>query len=800
MTYGYFDDDSKEYVITNPLTPVKWINYIGTIAFGGFVDHTGGALLCCGDPALNRITRYLSFLVAGEMRGTTAYIRIKDASGYRLLSPFYLPSPEGIISYECRIGTQYLILKTDSGEFESEICIFVPVDEKLEIRDVRIHNKSDKTLKLDFIPAVEYSHFDALKQLTNADWVPQTMQSRAVKSSSGSTVLLQSAYMNRDTMLNYFSSSRAASSFETDRRVFIGSNEYGSWKSPAALSAAELPGTEAKRGDNIAVLMIPLEIAPGKTERFFTMLGQADSEAGAVSAVERFSSEDVVNSAFSNIKNFWDEHLSYFQAKTPADDMNSMVNIHNPRQCYITKNWARYLSIYQTGYGARGIGFRDACQDVCGIISQKPAEAADYLLEILKTQKTNGSAMHQYNPLSGEAHPGETEEMPDRPQYYGDDHLWAVYAVCSLIKETGDTSFLDKEIRFYDSDESASVLEHLLRALKFTGENTGAHGLPLLGFADWNDTVNLPAGAESSFIACLYGFALSEMIQLLEYCGLDSALVERLQADYVKMKDIFNAEAWVGDWYVRYFDHRGKALGAPEDRYASIFANAQSWAVLSGFAPRDRAVRALDSVNRRLATEAGIKLMSPGYEGYDPEKGGVTTYPPGAKENAGIFLHANPWVMIAESMLGNGERAFDYYCAINPAAKNEIIDTYECEPYCYAQNILSDEHPCFGLGRNSWLTGTAAWAYRAATEYILGIRPVFEGLKIDPCIPASWDGFTVKRKFRGIDLSIKISNPESCCGGVREFRINGLVCPGNVITEDLLRGMSRSAEVEAVLL
>jgi len=415
-----------------------------------------------------------------------------------------------------------------------------------------------------------------------------------------------------------------------------------------------------------------------------------------------------------------------------------------------------------------------------------PGEGKALIKKLLHVQKRNGSAMHQFNPLTMVASEGDSREVEGAPKYYSDDHLWIVLAVTAYLRETGDLAFLDEVLPYYEKDkagkllESGTVLDHLRRALAFTHKDVGAHGLPLLGFADWNDTVNLRAGAESLFSANLYGKALLEMLELMHHLG-DAEAAARYTADYEAMRGRVNECAWDGQWYVRYFDADGSPLGSHTNEHGQIYVNGQSWPVISGFATPDRARLALDSVYRRLNTPNGIKLSAPGFNGFDPARGGITTYPPGAKENGGIFLHANPWAIIAETLVGNGERAFEYYAQINPAAKNERIDEFECEPYVYPQNILGDEHPQFGLARNSWLSGTASWAYQAATQYILGLRPAYEGLQVDPCIPRAWDGFKAIRKFRNAVYEIEVKNPEHVCQGVKSVTVDSQEIPGNVV-------------------
>jgi cellobiose phosphorylase len=419
------------------------------------------------------------------------------------------------------------------------------------------------------------------------------------------------------------------------------------------------------------------------------------------------------------------------------------------------------------------------------VMAHMPDEAKELIVKLLSVQQRDGSAMHQFYPLTMEGSMGDALEMENRPHYYSDDHLWIILAVCAYLKETGDLAFLDQVIPYYHKDkhdqplESGAVRDHLRRGIEFTRTHTGSHGLPLAGFADWNDTFNLRTGAESLFTANLYGKALRELIELADY-EQDAAARDTFTAYYDEMSQRVNAHAWDGAWYVRYFDADGQPLGSQRNAAGQVFTNGQSWPVLSGFAPAERAQSALDTVHAHLNTRHGIKLSTPGFDGYDPNVGGASTYPPGAKENGGIFLHANPWVVIAETLRGNGERAYMYYQQINPAAKNDQIDTYECEPYVYAQNILGDEHPQFGLARNSWLSGTASWMYQAGTQYILGIRPTYQGLCVSPCIPKTWDGFTAARRFRGAEYHITVHNTDHVNSGVRSMIVDGKRIEGSV--------------------
>lgn len=788
MKFGYFDDDKKEYVATTPCTPIKWCNYVGTLDFGGLVDSNGGVLICKGDPALNRITKYIAQLPNSDFKGSTLYLKITDREGkVEIFSPFYTPTLKPLDKFENHTGLSYTKIVTEAFGVRCDVTFFVPKGDPVLLQDIKVTNISGNDLHIDVIPVYEFTHFDALKQLLNADWVPQTMTLKAHKQASGHTILEQYAFMKRDSAVNLLTADRVATSFEGDRQVFLGNSGYGSWASPEALNSCELNNSECVRGDNIGALNLRLGwIAANKIERTVVQLSQMQSLVKAQPMLDKYRDFATVDTAFAELSEQWAKYLSAVYVETPDPDMNSMLNIHNPRQCHTTKNWSRYLSLYQLGYGARGIGFRDSSQDTLGVMTHMPEQARELIESLLSVQNINGSAMHQFFPSTMEANAGDSRDEEDRPDYYGDDHLWIIFSVTQYVKETGNIDFLNKDIAYYQKNKQGVAIEvgrvwdHLCRAIAFTHNNTGVHGLPLLGFADWNDTVNLPTGAESLLVANMYGKALLDMLDLCKVRE-DSLMASQYLTQYQQMKEIVNKYGWDGEWFVRYFDEQGLPIGSHTNEQGQIFTNGQSWPVISGFASEERATQALNSVYKKLNTINGIKLSTPGYNGFDSKLGGVSTYPPGAKENGGIFLHANPWVMIAETKQGNGDRAYEYYRQINPASKNNDIESFQSEPYCYPQNILGDEHPQFGLARNAWLSGTSSWTYMAGTQWILGIRPEIDGLIIDPCIPRSWPEFKVRRKFRGAIYHIDVQNPNGVSKGVVSIHINGEFIDGNKV-------------------
>ncbi|MDR1761831.1 MAG: hypothetical protein LBR55_05220, partial [Bacteroidales bacterium] len=598
MQFGYFDDAKKEYVITTPKTPIKWINYVGTLHFGGIVDNTGGTLICKGDPALNRITKYIAQMPQSDFKASTVYIRIKNADGtYNVFSPFFTPTLKKLDSFECHIGLSYSTWVVEAYGVKAEITIFIPTGAETLLQDIKITNISGKDMEIDVIPVYEFTHFDALKQLTNADWVPQTMTLNGHWEKTGHIVLEQYAFMKKNYAVNLVTCDRPVSSFDGDRRVFLGDFEYGSFAHPLALENPELSNSECVRGDNIAALMIHFgKMAAGETQRTCTQLTQKASIDAAQEEIVKYRNLANVDKAFADLAAFWEQYLTTMTIESPDASFNSMINVHNPRQCHTTKNWSRYLSLYQLGFGSsRGIGFRDSSQDLLGAMSHMPEEARVLAENLLSVQLANGSAMHQYFPSTMEANEGDSREEPELPNYYGDDHLWIVQTVAQYLKETGNFDFLNKEITFYDKKlplekrEKGTVWEHLKRAINFTWNDRGQHGLPHLGFADWNDTVNLAKGAESLFNANLFGKALIEMIAICDVIG-ETEYKKTLESYYAEMKKAVNDSAWDGKWWKRWFKANGEALGSDENQHGKVFTNGQSWPVISGFAEGERMI------------------------------------------------------------------------------------------------------------------------------------------------------------------------------------------------------------------
>jgi cellobiose phosphorylase len=787
-SFGHYDDAAREYVVTDPRTPTKWVNYIGTLDFGGFVDQTGGLNICKKDPANNRITGYKIDTPQNAMRGNTLYCRIKNADGaYTVFSPFFTPTLTPYDKFECRMGLGYNKWLVRMNGLEFEIKMFIPAGASQVVTDVKVRNISaPKNVQVDVIPLVEFSHPDALKNLTNADWVPQTMKGKAV-----GNVITQYPHMAEGRRANFLTANRPMDSFTTDRNRFLGSHGYGTYAEPGGLAEEHMDNYQALRADNgnsIAAILYSLgSIAQGQESRIIIQLGQNTSVEAAADSIARLQDPQNVDAEFVALHASWRGYLDHLRdVETPDSALNKIVNTLGPRQNHATFFWSRYLSLNQLGYGGdRGIGVRDTNQDLMGVLPYMPDKARDMIEKLLSVQRFDGSSMHQFNPLTmkasiGEGHAGSEQD------FYSDDHLWNVLAVVEYVKETGDTAFLSKIIGYYDEGagekRSGTVLQHLHRALAFTPGNLGRHGLPKLGWADWNDAFNME-GSESVFSACLYGKALLEMQELMDVLG-DVKSAQGYAEEYDRIKKNVNKHAWDGEWYVSYIDKDGKPVGSKKNEEGQIYLYTQAWAVIAGFASPDRAARAMKSVQEKLDTKHGIKVMTPAYKKTQPGIS-ASTYTPGLKENAGIFLHPNPWAAIAETMLGHGERAVQIIDRINPLKQD--TNTYECQPDVFVQNMASDEHPQFGLARNPWLSGTVSWVNQATTKNILGIRPTYNGLMIDPCIPENWPGYTATRVFRGVACHIRVERG----GESTVMLVDGKPVEGNVVPASFLSGKTK---------
>ncbi len=762
MKYGYFDEGAKEYVVTRPDTPTPWINYIGGGKYGGIVSNTGGGYSFHKDPQNRRITRYRYNSIPMDRPGRYVYIR--DAATGEYWNPGFQPSGRKLDSYSCRHGMGYTVLEGEYNGVAAGVTYFVPDDKDFEIWLLKINNLTSVSKKLQIFSYAEFCFWDAIMDQQNVDWVQQINQCRY----DNGIITWYPHYISNNA--SYFATGAEVSSYDTNLEAFIG--KYRSEANPMAVEQGACSNSISLRTNGVGAFCNEMELAGGETREIVFILGYTENRAEVRKEIEAYLDPHEAGQAFERLNRYWEGYTGKLHVDTPDRDMNLFVNMWNQYQCKTTFNWSRFVSLYQLGLG-RGMGIRDSAQDTLGVMHTIPGQSKELIVKLLQCQYTDGRAYHLFFPLTGEGGVGDAPVK--KFDWYSDDHLWLILAVNAYVKETGDFAFLDQEVLYNDKKTSATVWEHLAKALEFTDCWKGPHNIALAGRADWNDTLNLDTGkgiAESVFTSMLFCRAAVEMMELSGYLGRKDDGV-RFDGMYVQMKNAINETCWDGEWYKRAFDDESRPLGSKENDFGKIFINSQSWAILGKVCDGERTTKCLDSINKYLNTKYGIVSMYPAYTQHDNTKGGITTYPPGAKENGGIFCHTNPWVMIAEIMTGNGERAFEYYKQILPARRNNDADLLEVEPYVYPQNILGKEHPQFGIGRNSWLSGTAAWNMVASSQYILGIRPGYDCLLVDPCIPSSWDGFRATRVFRGAEYSIEVKNPSHVCSGVSKITVNG---------------------------
>jgi cellobiose phosphorylase len=746
--YGYFDPTSREYVITRPDTPTPWLNYLGQGGYGGIVSNTGGGYSFDRDPRNRRVTRYRYNSIPADQPGRYVYLRDRDTGAYR--SPTWQPvTGIALDAYECRHGAGYTVICSEYAGIAAKLTYFVPPGRSAaapcELWVLRLVNRTDSVRLIDALSYAEWSYWDAIIDQQNLDWGQQIMRSEAGASHVAGGVIF------RPTR-SFLGCSQPYAGFETDREAFVGCCR--SLANPIAVEVGSLTDNLAPRGNNIAALWHQLTLGPGEQRELVYMLGVTDQPECIEDVVRRYSDPTQVETARAALTADWESYLNAFTVNLPDAEMQAMVNVWNPIQCGANLFWSRFASGYDTGLG-RGMGTRDSAQDTLGTVHNAPDHAKGVLRTLWKLQFADGHTWHQVFPLTGEGGPGLAGEFPGWPQWFSDDHLWLIIATCNYLKETGDFAFLDEALPFQDGP-AVSVWEHMLSAIRFTREHRGPHGLPRHGFSDWDDTLNLDHGsgrAESVWTGQQFCRAALDFAELAAFLGR-AERGEALRRESEEMAEAVEASGWDGEYYLRAYDDEGAPFGARVDAHQKIALNTQTWAVI-GDLDRTRARQAMAQAHGWLNSEYGLRLMAPAYDGYEERVRGTSTYPPGAKENGGIFCHANSWAIVAAAKLGWADRAYQYYRQILPLARTDS-DTLMTEPYVYCQNICAPEHPHAGRGRNSWLTGTAAWTYVAATQWILGIRPAYDGLCIQPVIPADWPGFTARRAFRGAVYEIEV--------------------------------------------
>jgi len=807
VSYGYFDDAAQEYVITTPRTPSPWINYLGTEDFFSLVSNTAGGYSFYKDALLRRLTRYRYNNIPQDTGGRYFYL----CDGDTVWNPGWRPTNTELDGFRCRHGLGYTVVEGEKNGLEARLTLFVPRGHSVEVQRLAVKNLSQAEKNIDLFSFIEFCLWNALDDMTNFQ---RNLSTGEVEVENGA-IFHRTEYRERRNHYAYYAFAGTPDGFDTDRDQFLGA--YGDLSDPLVVRTRAAANSMADGWFPIASHHLSFRLGAGEERELLFLLGyaensQADKWDGngrlnkekARETVAYFSAPGAAQRALSELAAYWKETLGRFQVESWDPRFDRMVNTWNAYQCAVTFRLGRSASYFESGIG-RGLGFRDTNQDLLGVVHQSPEEARQRILDVASTQLPDGSAYHQYQPL--------TRRGNDLiGGNFNDDPLWLVLATAAYVRETGDSGILSEAVPFdHNREQGAPLFEHLRRAVNHVLEHRGPHGLPLIGRADWNDCLNLNSfstnpdeafqtagiingkNAESVFIAGLFIYVAREYEWLARIFGGKAEWL-RIRSAVREMEDTVVRHGWDGKWYLRAYADSGEPVGSHLNAEGQIYIETQGICGMAGVgAASGYSGKALESVAERLAGPYGIAILDPPYTSYHVALGEVSSYPPGYKENGGIFCHNNPWVMIAETMRGNGKRAFDYYTRIAPAYVEEESSLRRMEPYVYSQMVAGPASARHGEAKNSWLTGTAAWNYVAATQWILGIRPESDGLRVDPCIPPEVSGFTVSRIFRGSRYRITVTNT-GVSRGVRRMRVDGERVEGNLIP-DFADGKSHQVDV-----
>ena len=815
QTFGYFDDAAREYVITNPATPFPWINYLGNEDFFGLISNTAGGYNFYKDAKFRRITRYRYNGVPMDNGGRYFYINDNGT----IWNPGWKPCKTPLDSYECRHGMNYTRITGSKNSVEASVLFFVPLKTWAEVQKVTLRNTGTEKKSLKLFSFAEWCLWNAATDMENF----QRNWSTGEVEIDGATIYHKTEYKERRNHYAYYALSNAPiQGFDTDRESFIGL--YNEFANPQCVCEGKPANSIAHGWSPIASHYIEVELAPGESKDYIFLLGYVENEQEekfsaedierkqrgellssqdsdvtlvnkqkAQETIRRFATVEAVDQAFDELHAMWDQLLDKYVVKSGDERLDRMVNIWNQYQCMITFNFSRSASFFESGVG-RGMGFRDSNQDLVGFVHQVPARARERIIDIASTQFPDGGCYHQYQPLTKRGN-------NDIGGGFNDDPMWLIFGTVAYIKETGDFSILDEMVPWdNEPDTEVSLMEHLRISFNHVVENLGPHALPLIGRADWNDCLNLNcfswdpnesfqttennsvgSKAESLMIAGLFVFCGKQYVELCQQMKGQEAEALRAQKCIDEMVEAVKQHGWDGEWYLRAYDFYGNKIGSDENEEGKIFIESQGFCTMAGIGLEEGMVdKALDSCKKYLDCEHGMVLNNPAYTTYHVEMGEISSYPAGYKENAGIFCHNNPWVIIGETVAGRGNDAWDHYTKICPAwIKDQQL--HKVEPYVYCQMVAGKDAAKPGEGKNSWLTGTAAWNWYTITQFILGIQPTYDGIVINPCIPTTLKEYEVKRVLRDTIFHISVKNPKGVEKGVSQIIVDGQPIEGSIV-------------------
>lgn len=781
MQFGYFDDNRKEYIVTRPDTPRSWSNYLGSTEYGAIITNNAGGYSFFKSAAQGRFTRLRFNAIPMDQPGRYFYIHDRDDKDYWSASWQPVGKPLDNYQTECRHGTAYTVISSRYRNIETAATYFVPLNRHFECWWLKVTNADSKPRRLRFFTYVEYANnWDLIKDFINLQYTQYIVNMNIVDgiidhgintSMPPNPDNFQDSDQGRHTFLGI--AGTEISGYDTDREAFLG--PYRTYANPIAVESGACRQSKATGDNACGVLQFDLELQPGEEREVAVIMGIGSAAEEGRQILSEFADISKVSQEFDALKAYWHSKLGSLVAETPDPEFNSMFNVWNPYNCLITYAWSRAASLVYSGE-RDGLGYRDTLQDMLGCLHIIPEELVERLELMITGQVSTGGAMPVVKPF---AHTPGKEPPPGETEYRSDDCMWLFNTIPGYVKESGDLAFFDKVLPYADQGQD-TVLGHMRRAIEFNLERSGKHGLPCGLLADWNDCLLLGHEGETVFVAFQLRYALQTYIEICEMKSLHP------EADWARQRlrtldENIAKHTWDGEWYLRAFRFDGLKFGTHESPEASIFLNTQSWAVLSGHANHERAEQVMRAVNHRLATEHGIMICAPPVTTMDPAVIRARFFNPGMKENAAIFCHTQGWAIIAETLLGHGNRAYEYYRAYMPSAYNSRAEIREIEPYVYCQSTHSKYSPRFGASRVPWLTGAATWAYQAASQHILGIRPEYTGLHIDPCIPSAWEEVKVQRLFRNKRFRIRIQNPNGVEKGVQSVTLNGKTIQGSLI-------------------
>ncbi len=787
MQFGHFDDQNKEYVIDRPDTPRSWSNYLGDTEYGAIITNNAGGYSFFQSAAQGRFMRMRFNSIPMDQPGRYLYLRDQESDDF--WSSSWQPVGKSLKEYktECRHGTAYSRINSEYNQIKSEALYFVPLGRHFEIWKYKITNQGDRKRSLRLFTFVEYAnHWHIWNDFINLQYSQSILNMKVIDGiiDHGINVLLPDEDeegggddKNHHTFLGV--AGAEISGYDTDREIFLG--RYGSYHNPEVIVNGECTNSLAVADNGCGVLQIDVELAPGESKELAVIMGIGKAVKEGKAAIQEFSDLNKIDSEFEKLKGYWHHRLEGMTVQTPDHEFDSMTNMWTPFNCLMTYSWSRAASLVYSGE-RDGLGYRDTVQDMLGVLHTIPEEAGERLELMITGQVASGGAMPVVKPF--DHHPGK-EIPPEKEAFRSDDCMWLFYTIPAYVKETGNLDFYTKVLPYADEGED-TILGHMKRAIEFSMHHSGAHGLPCGLYADWNDCLELGHEGETVFVALQLRYAFKIYIEICKKLQI-SKEIEWAESHLKVLDENLEAHAWTGEWYLRAFKDDGTKFGTQNDEEGAIWLNPQSWAVLSEHATPVRSEKIMDQVHEKLATKHGIMILDPPYEKADHHVVKAVLFNPGMKENAAIFCHTQGWAIIAETLLGRGDRAYQYYRSFMPAAYNEKAEVREIEPYVYCQYTHSKHSPRSGASRLPWLSGTASWSYFTATQYIMGIQPDYEGLVIDPCVPSEWTSFEATRRFRGKTIHVEFDNPKSVQKGIQAMTLNGKSIEGNFIPVDQLQ-------------